>query len=251
MLIMHALDFLYLCPLIKCDANWAHNSLKVLMELGVNLLNQTLSRPFSVVGKDLHMISSTTLYRCIRVLKDSKWSRGSFGGRGNEVTDVVNGELVRWTKSSKSLNTRPLRAFIMKSISSFIIYISTTMWGGVVFVADGRLMSCHSSLLEALLPSNPSWSFLLALVPSWSSSWVLSPAFFWCNYSSRSWFCLVRHFKVATRVWTCLLWLVVRGSSIWTLLVVNIKQVSTMTMQLFVWEAIVWLTSQFPTDSTN
>ena len=56
MFIMHAVDFLYLCPPMKCDANWALNSLKELMELGVSLLNQTLARPFSVVGKALHMI---------------------------------------------------------------------------------------------------------------------------------------------------------------------------------------------------
>ena len=72
MFIRHAVDFLYLCPPMKCEANWAFNSLKVLMELGVNLLNQILASLFSVVGKALHMISSSTPYRCIRVLKDSK-----------------------------------------------------------------------------------------------------------------------------------------------------------------------------------
>ena len=54
----------------KCEANLALNSLKVLMELGINLLNQILARPFNVVGKTLHMISSTIPYRCIRVLKE-------------------------------------------------------------------------------------------------------------------------------------------------------------------------------------
>ena len=42
------------------------------MELGVNLLNQILAGPFSVVGNALHIILSVSLYRCIRVLKDSK-----------------------------------------------------------------------------------------------------------------------------------------------------------------------------------
>ena len=60
MLIRHAVDFVYLCPSIKCEANWALRSLKVLMELGVNLLNQILVGPLSVVGKALHMISSAT-----------------------------------------------------------------------------------------------------------------------------------------------------------------------------------------------
>ena len=60
MFIRHALDFLYLCPLMKCEANWALNYLNVLMELGVNLLNQILVNPFSMVGKALHMISLAT-----------------------------------------------------------------------------------------------------------------------------------------------------------------------------------------------
>ena len=60
MFIRHALDFLYLCPLMKCEANWAFNYLNVLIELGVNLLNQILANPFSVVGKALHMISFAT-----------------------------------------------------------------------------------------------------------------------------------------------------------------------------------------------
>ena len=39
MLIRHLVDFLYLCPSVKCEADWALNSLKVPIELGVNLLN--------------------------------------------------------------------------------------------------------------------------------------------------------------------------------------------------------------------
>ena len=105
-------------------------------------------------------------------------------------------------------------------------------------------------LLGALLPFGSSWSFLSALVPFWSSFWVLCLAFFWCSYFSRSWFCLVRRFTVTARVWTCLSRVVVRGSSPWTLLVIAIERVST--MQLFVWEAIVWLTSyKVPTDGVN
>ena len=45
---------------MKCEVNWALNSLKVLMELGISLLNQILAGPFSVVGKALHMISFDT-----------------------------------------------------------------------------------------------------------------------------------------------------------------------------------------------
>ncbi|KAL0012771.1 hypothetical protein SO802_007879 [Lithocarpus litseifolius] len=78
----------------------------------------------------------------------------NFGKRGNEVMDVVKGESVRWTNSSRSLDARPLRAFIMKSIHSFIICISTIMYGGVVSATDERLVSYRSCLLGALLPSN-------------------------------------------------------------------------------------------------
>ena len=69
MLIKHAVDFLYLCPLMKCEVNWALSSLKVLTEFDINLLNQILAAPFSVVRKTLHMISSGTPWKCIRVLK--------------------------------------------------------------------------------------------------------------------------------------------------------------------------------------
>ena len=58
MLIKHAIDLLYLCLPMKYEVNWALNSLKVLIELDVNLLNQILAGPFNVVGKALHMISS-------------------------------------------------------------------------------------------------------------------------------------------------------------------------------------------------
>ena len=51
MLIKHAVNLLYLCPPMKCEVNWALNSLKVLMEFGVNQLNQILAGPFSVAGK--------------------------------------------------------------------------------------------------------------------------------------------------------------------------------------------------------
>ena len=166
----------------------------------------------------------------------------NFGSKGNELTDVVNGESVWRTKSSRSLDTLPLRAFIIKSIRSFIICISPTMWGEAVSVIDGRLMSCHSGLLGTLQPSGPSWFLLSALVPFWSSSWVPVAAFFHCSCSSRSWFYLVRRSTAAVRVWTCLSRVVGRGLFPSTLLVVAIERVST--IQFFVREAIVWLTSR-------
>ena len=123
----------------------------------------------------------------------------------------------------------------MNSIHSFIIYIFATMYGGAVSATNGWLVSC---LLGAFLPFGPSWSLISALVPSCSSLWLLGPVFLWRSYSSRLWFCLVRHSIAAARVCTCLSRAIVRGSSPWWLLVA-IEQVST--IQLFVWEVVVWL----------
>ena len=72
MLIRLTVDFFYLCPLIKCNANYTLSFLKALIELGVNLLNHTLARPFNVLGKAQYMVSFGTPCKCIRVLNDSK-----------------------------------------------------------------------------------------------------------------------------------------------------------------------------------
>ena len=75
---------------------------------GVSLLNHALVGPFKVVGKALHIISSRTPCKCIRVSNDSKWSSGSskpsytstygirnLAGRGKEVTYVMKGKSIR------------------------------------------------------------------------------------------------------------------------------------------------------------
>ena len=81
----------------------------------------------------------------------------------------VNGESVLFTKSSRSLDTHPLRAFIMTSICSFIACISAMIGGGVASMRDGRLRFCRSGLLGALLPSG------LSVSPhSKLSSWLSS-----------------------------------------------------------------------------
>ena len=233
---------------MKCAVNWTLNFLKVLMELGVNWLNQILAAPFSVVGKALHMISSATPWRCIKVLKVSRWSRRSLTsswlsiydmwnlcGRGKELTKAVNRESVLLTRSSRSLDTRPLRAFIITSIRSCIACISATTSGGVSSARDGRLTFCRSSMLGELLPSGPSQSRRSALVSSRSSFGISCPVFRY-SCSSKTWFCLVRRSTAPVRVCTCLSRVVSRGSSSWTLLVVAIDRVST--MQLFVKEAL-------------
>ena len=133
-------------------------------------------------------------------------------GRGKELTKAVNGESVRLTRSSRLLDTRPLRAFIITSIYSFIACISTTTGGGVISVRDRRLTFCHSGLLGALLPSDPSWSRRSALVSSRSSSGIPCPVFR-RSCSSKTWFCLVRRSTTVVRVCTCLSRAVGRGSS--------------------------------------
>ena len=81
----------------------------------------------------------------------------------------VNGESVLFTKSSRLLDTRPLRAFIMTLICSFIACIFTIIGGGVASMRDGRLRLCRSGLLGALLPSGLS-GFPRLELSSWLSS---------------------------------------------------------------------------------
>ena len=130
----------------------------------------------------------------------------------------------------------------MKFILSFIICISTTICGGAISAMDGWLVSCHSCLLGALLPFGPSRSLLSVLVPFCSSSWLLGLASLWRSYSSRLWFCLVRHSTTTAKVCTCLS-RAVHGSSP-LLLLVTIEQVST--IQHFVQEVVVWLLLRSP-----
>ena len=93
----------------------------------------------------------------------------NFYGRGKELTEIVNGESVLFTKSSRSLDTRPLKAFIITSICSFITCFSATIGGGAVSMRDGRLKFRRSGLLGALLPSSLSGSHHSEL-SSWFSS---------------------------------------------------------------------------------
>ena len=151
-------------------------------------------------------------------------------GRGTELTRVVNGESIQLTRSSKSLDTRPLRAFIITYICSFIACISAIIGSGAVSTREGRLTFYRSGLLGALLAWGPSWFLLSVLVPSWSAPWLSGATFFWRSCSSRLLFCLVRRSTAVARVLTCLSRAVVGGSSSWTSLVVAIEQVSTMQL---------------------
>ena len=132
-------------------------------------------------------------------------------GKGKELTVAVNGESVRLMRSSKSLDTHPLRAFIITSICSFIACIFTKTGGGVASTRDGMLTFRRSSRLGALLPSGPSWSRRSALESPRSSAILLSA--FRCSCSSKTWFCLVRRLIVAIRTYTCFSRTVGCGSS--------------------------------------
>ena len=66
---------------------------------------------------------------------------------------IVNGESVLFTKSSRSLETCPLRAFIIASICSFIACISAKIGGRVGSMREGMLKFRRSGLLDLLLPS--------------------------------------------------------------------------------------------------
>ena len=155
--------------------------------------------------------------------------------RGKELTEAVNGESIRSTRLSRSLDTRPLRAFIITSICSFIACITVITCGGIISMRNGRLIFCHSNLLRALLPFDPSQSRRSTLVSSRSSSGISCPVFR-RSCSSKTLFCLVKRSMTVVRICTCLSRAVGHGSSSWTLLVVAIDRMST--MQLFVKEAL-------------
>ena len=132
-------------------------------------------------------------------------------GRGKELTVVVNGESVRLMRSSRSLDTHPLRVFIITSICSFIACISAKTRGGVASTRDGMLTFRHSSQLGALLPSGPLRSRRSALESPKSSAILLFA--FRCSYSSKTWFCLVRRLTAVVRTCTCFSRAVGCGSS--------------------------------------
>ena len=92
--------------------------------------------------------------------------------QGTGIEGMVNGESVLFTKSSRSLETRPLKAFIITSICSFIACISVKIGGGAVSMREGMLKFRRLGLLGSLLPSGLSGTPRLELSP-WFSSWTL------------------------------------------------------------------------------
>ena len=100
----------------------------------------------------------------MKVLNDSRWlSRPldllyvstcgiqNFVRRGKEVTLAMNGELVQRTSPSKLVDTRPLMAFVVISIFSFIICISWAIRIALTSILEGQLVSSGSSLMLEML----------------------------------------------------------------------------------------------------
>ena len=122
---------LCLWPLTKLLSNNLLNSWNEVMVFGGSLPNHTLTGPFNMVGKALHMISFGTSCKCMVVLNVPLWSQGShvpsyeskvgilnLEGRGWLVMDAVKGESVLWMRSSTWF------ALLMESfISSMAFFI--------------------------------------------------------------------------------------------------------------------------------
>ena len=85
--------------------------------------------------------------------------------QGTGIDGYSERESVLFTKSSRSLETRPLRAFIMTSICSFITCISARMGGGAVSMREGMLRFRRFDLLGSLLPFGLSGPFVRSYPP--------------------------------------------------------------------------------------
>ena len=145
------------------------NFLKVDIEFGVILLNQTHTGPFKVVGNSRHIILSRMPWRCKRVLKNSRWSSESFvpsqvskdgiwklGGRRQDVTRAMKGESIQCTKPS-SMAIHPFIVFIIRSILS-ISFSSASHRVLPVLGLRGGASSLPVCLLAALLSAlSSSW----------------------------------------------------------------------------------------------
>ena len=117
---------LYCYPPMKWWTKQWLSYLKLAIALEGTLLNQTLAVPFKVVRNALHMTSSGVIWRCISVLYNLMWSKGSFkpmndsscgrqnfGGKGRFNTLAVKGEWVLLIIPSRFL-VRPFPASYRK-----------------------------------------------------------------------------------------------------------------------------------------
>ena len=144
--------------------------------------------------------------RCMRVLKDSRWSSGSFipswvskdgiqnlGDNGQDVTCAMKGDVVQCTRLS-SVVVPPFMSFIIRSILSFIAFILVSHCAlpvsGSQSNASYLLVRLLGTLLSVLSSSRRSFLDWWWLVRSW---WLLasSRCFHSCS-TSNTWFYCTR-----------------------------------------------------------
>lgn len=169
------------------------------------LLNQTLVAPLSVVGKALHIISSTVIRRCIRVLNDSMWSKESvklshdsswvrrnFGGREWFNSSVVNGESILQIILSKFSMDFSFTTLLSSSISLLMLrsslsildkFSSDTLFLLLIWLSDPSslwfpsiLGCCSSSFWFSVVRCRFSFWDSVALLSS--SFWHVNSAMF-------------------------------------------------------------------------
>ena len=120
-------ECLCLWPPTKLLTNNLLNSCNEIMVFGGSLLNHTLTGPFNMVGKAMHMILSRIPWRCIVDLNVAMWSQGfrfpsykskvgilNLEGKGWFVIDAVR-ESVLWMRSSTWV------ILLIESLISFMV----------------------------------------------------------------------------------------------------------------------------------
>ena len=130
------------------------------------LQNQTLATPFSVVGKALQIFSSGVIYKSIRVLNDSMWSKGSlelsydsswrrqyFSWKGRFNTSMVNSKSVLRIILSRFSIALSFTAFLSSFISLLLLRSSLSILGELSSNALVFLLIWLSYSSSLLFPS--------------------------------------------------------------------------------------------------
>ena len=157
------------------------------MVLEGSLPNHTLVAPFSVVGKALHITSSEVIYKSIKVLNDSMWSKGSLEPsrtliREDETLVGVDSSTLPWWMVNPSFESfRP---------SSPWLYLLPHSW-----VHPSPSLCCKACF--------PFWtSFPLAFLSSCSSGYPILPhyGFLWSSdallHSGFPWSAIIPHSRI-------------------------------------------------------
>ena len=134
------IGFLCCCPPMKWSTKPLLNCSKFAIVPEGSLPNHTLTTPFSVVGKALHINLFRVICKNIKVLNDSIWSKGSlkmskdsnwgrqnFGRSGRFNTSVVNGESVLQIIPTKFFTALSFTTLLRSSISLLIFRSSLSI----------------------------------------------------------------------------------------------------------------------------